>query len=226
MDFTTLQTLTRERVGASANDAALGTANTGRLANMVKQALRRIEVSYPGGWNWLRKSGSMNTVAAQETYTFASIATALSVPAVTKLVEVKLQAPQVGGTSRFPLKRFSRTDADIRYPFAQSMLPQVWWAEGLVMGLRPVPDGVYALTVTAIAGETDLTSGSDEPVMPEQYHDAIVEKAAELWFRSVHDIANAQVCNASAAEWIALMRQSQRPYTGAGRVAVEGDDWG
>lgn len=226
MNFTTLQQLTRERVGAAASDNAVGAANTGRLAGMVKQALRRLEVSSPNGWNWMRVTGNMPTVTSQEQYTFSAIAAALGVPTITKLVQVKIQAPQVGGSSRFPLKRFSRQDADTRYPFTNGMCPQVWWTEGLVMGLRPIPDAVYTLTISAIQGETNLTAGSDVPIMPEQYHDAIIEKAAELWFRSVHDISNAQLANASASEWISLMRQSQRPYIGAGRVTVEGDDWG
>lgn len=226
MNFTTLQQITRERVGASSNDAAVGVANTGRLANIIKQALRRIEVSYPAGWDWLRVQGTTATVANQERYTFASLATAISVPAITKIVEVKLQVPSTGASGVFPLKRYNRGAADGQYSFTQSMVPQVYWVEGLALGLRPVPDAAYPMYLVAVRAETDLTAGADVPVMPESFHDAIVEKAAELWFRSVHDIANAQVANASSQEWLTLMRQSQRPYTGAGRVTIESDDWG
>lgn len=221
--FAQLQTLTAERCGIASSDAAIGTANTGALASLVRAALRRLDTKPPSGWNWQRVTGNFPTVAGTEQYTFAALATALGVPTVRKIVEIRCGLPASGIQGQWPVKRVARQEADGLYPETAQQQPQVYWTEGLAVGLRPVPDGIYTIRATVIRGETELTAGTDLPIMPVEYHDAIVEQAAELWYRARHNLPDAQAAAGAVTEWVKTMTAGQRPYTGAGRVTVEGD---
>lgn len=227
--FNQLQLLTAERCGLLLSDGAVGAADTGALAKLVKAAIRTIEVAKPGGWGWLRFTGTTALVAATEAYTFTALAASLAAPAGTtirKIHEVTLTSPTSGSAGRFAMKRVSRFEADTMYPYISSMVPQVWWAEGQNLGFRPVPDQAYSVRVTVILGERELAIANDVPLMPIAYQDAIVEKASELWFRRMHNLADAQAANGAYVQWIRDMKAAEREYTGSGRVRVESDDWG
>lgn len=217
MTYGTLIAQTGARVGISTGDGTYG-----ELTALVVAAVQKLDTLKPSGWNWQRVTGNITTVAGTETYAFSAIATALSVPTIRKIIEVRTAVPATGSTSQWALKRVSRTEADARYPMTASAISQVWWAEGLTLGLRPVPNDAYTLRISAVRGE--ITTGS--PNMPVEFQDAIVEQAAELYFRARHNIAEAQAASAAVAEWRKIMLAADRPYTGAGRVTVESDDWG
>lgn len=224
MNFAVLQGRVAERCGLSSTDASIGSASTGALANLINAALRTIETDYPQGWDWLRTHGFVNTISGTETYNFATISTALLMPDISKIVSVSIKSPQ--GQGHIPLERVSRLEAQQLYPSATSGSPAVVWVEGRVLGLRPSPDGVYQLLTTAIRTEADLVDGSSIPVMPSSYHDAIVEKAAELHYRRVHDLPNAAAASGAYKDWRIRMLSHQRPYVGPGAVRARSGSWG
>ena len=224
MNFTTLQARVAERCGLTSTDASIGSANTGAVANLVNAALRTIEVDYPQGWDWLRTHGFVNTVSGTETYTFATISTALLMTDISKIVSVSIKSPS--GQGHIPLERISRAEAQQLYPATTSSGPAVCWIEGRTLGLRPAPDGVYQLLVTAIKTEVDLVDGANTPAMPSSYHDAIVEKAAELHYRRVHDLPNAAAAAGAYKDWRMRMLSHQRPYVGPGAVRARSGSWG
>lgn len=219
MNFTELQAETAIRVGVATNDQAIGT-----LASLVKAALRRIDTVPPDGWNWQRVTATIPLIAGTEEYAFSSIASTALMETCRKIVEVKIAVPATGGGAFYPLKRVSRSEADNLYPDTASQVVQCFYTEGLSIGFRPVPDAAYSTRITFIRGEKEL-SGTITPWMPVEYHDAIVEKAAELFFRGRHNLPDAQVAASAYGEILKQMQAGQRPHTGAGRVHVEDLRW-
>lgn len=197
------------------------------FANLVNAGLRAVELAHPNGWSWMRATGDMTLIAGQEQYTFAAIQSALSLPTLpAKIHEVRLTVPLSPAVQRQPLKRVSRTEADTQYPITATQCPQVWWVEGQALGFRPVPDLAYSVRVTVVQSEKKLVGDTDAPILPARFHDVPLEKAAELWFRRVRNAGDAQVAAAAFNAGLTMLRQSNREFTGAGRVHVENDDWG
>lgn len=222
MLFAEMQQQAADRCGVTSVDASYG-----KFLDFVNAGLRAVETADPNGWPWMRATGQMNLVAGQEQYTFAEIKTALSLPTLpAKISEVRLAVPLSPQSQFQPMKRLGRIDADTLYPFTLSQVPQVWWVEGQALGFRPVPDQAYTVRITLVQTEKKLVGNTDEPILPARFHDVPLEKACELWFRRVHNAADAQVAGAAFNAGLTMLRQSKREYTGPGRVRVESDEWG
>jgi hypothetical protein len=99
---------------------------------------------------------------------------------------------------------------------------------GSSLVIRPVPLGSVSGALTHIfrAAEPRLVTGSDVPLMPHQFHDAIADKAANLGYMRQGDLPEAKGFQELTEEWITAMianadRFADSPGGGA-RTEVEG----
>lgn len=218
MDRATLRTAVRDRLLMSTTDAA---GTDPQINSLINEALHLIETENPAGWDWLRVPFNFATVANTERYTFAAIAAGSTIPisgGIHAFVSVERTVP--GSTSGpMPMTRLPRRQAQELYPFTLAQPPEVWYAEGLQLGLKPVPDSVYTISGIAIAAESDLAADGTSPIMPAMFHGAIVEKAAALLARRDQNPGKAAECEKMYADWVGRMRR-YRPYVGPGRVSA------
>lgn len=224
MNFTQLQSAVADACALVSGDAMIGTADTGRLAQLVNAGIHYYETANPNGWDWLlRNDVAFNTVALQESYTYAQVAAGMSgspSPVVAKIDELKLG---ITGASYGPwvMTRVSKQEADLEYPSQSGQRPEVYWVQGLRVGFRPLPDAVYPITGTIIVTEPDLAAGADVPILPTMFHQMIVEAAAYLFFRREQNAAMAQVALSAYKDWHSRALSYSKPYRGPGRVRAD-----
>jgi hypothetical protein len=90
--------------------------------------------------------------------------------------------------------------------------------------LRPVPNGNLSPVHYYRASETVLSGNGDVPLMPAQYHEAIVEAATAVALERRGATAEAAERRKYAMEWIENMRQRADRYsesTGGGAQPAE-----
>lgn len=218
MNLGTLRPAVRERLLMTATDAAGGDAT---VNGYINEALHVIETENPGGWDWLRVPFNFSTVAGTERYTLAAIAAGSAV-AIAGGIHAIVSAERLipGSTSGpFPMIRQPRRQAQELYPFTLTQPPEVYYVEGLALGLKPIPDAVYTISGIALAIEPDLVADGNTPILPAMFHAAIIEKAAALLARRTQNAGKAAECESFYKEWVGRMRR-YRPYTGPGRVSA------
>lgn len=187
MNLTALMEATRTRLGLPASDSFF---TDQVITDLVNASLEYITGRHD--WYWLEASESLNTVASTE-----SVATATNSQRTIALYDntgVQLEYRPFHELVRFP--------AD-----AESNTLRFFGLRGSNIVLRPVPAGtvVGALTHVYRSAETRLLTGTDTPLMPQQFHDAIADRAAYLGHLRQGDNAAAKAFQESCEEWIQLM---------------------
>lgn len=222
MNFTELQSAVQDACALVADDEMIGTANTGALARLVNAGLHYYETANPNGWDWLiRNDVAFNTVASQERYTFTAVAAGMSgSPTVAKIKEIKLGIT-AATYGPWVMTRVPKEEADMHYPSTSPQRPEVYWVEGITLGLRPLPDAVYPITGAVIIEEPDLSAGADEPILPARFHEMIVEAATYLFFRREQNSEKAAVALAAYKDWHSRALGHSKPYRGPGRVRAD-----
>lgn len=218
MDRATLRTAVRDRLLMSATDAA---GTDPQINSLVNEALHWIETENPNGWDWLRVPYNFSTVAGTERYTLAAIAAGSTVAiagGIHSVVSAERTVPS-STSGPVPMMRLPRRNAQEVYPFTVTQPPEVWYVEGLTLGLKPIPDGVYTISGIAVAIESDLAADGTSPLLPLMFHSAIVEKAASLLARRTQNAGKAAECEREYQTWVGRMRR-YRPYAGPGRVSA------
>ena len=187
MNLTGLIEATRTRLGIPASDSYF---TDQVVTDLVNAGLEYITGRHD--WYWLEASESLSTTAASE-----SVATTTSSQRTIALFDstgVQLEFRPYHDLVRFP--------AD-----AQSNTLRFFGLRGSTLILRPVPLGtvVNALTHIYRSAEPRLLSGSDTPLMPQQFHDAIADRAAYLGHLRQGDNAAAKLYQETCEEWVQLM---------------------
>lgn len=187
MNLTGLMEATRTRLGVPASDSFF---TDQVVTDLVNAGLEYITGRHD--WFWLENSESLNTVAGTETV--ATSALSQRTIALYDQTGVQLEYRPYHELVRFP--------AD-----AESNTLRFFGLRGSTIVLRPVPLGSVsgALTHVYRSAETRLTTGSDTPLMPQQFHDAIADRATYLGHLRQNDNASAKLFQESCEEWIQLM---------------------
>lgn len=187
MNLTSLIEATRTRLGVPASDAFFTDAS---ITDLVNAAMEYISAQHD--WYWLEQSESLSTVAGVETV--ATAATSQRTIALYDTTGIQLEWKPFHDLVRFPANATSNTLRFFGY-------------RGSTLVLRPVPLATTAGALTHIYRGTEprLLSGTDTPLMPSQFHDAIADKAANLGHLRQGDNNAAKIFQELCAEWINVM---------------------
>lgn len=209
MNLGELIEMTRERCGLLAQDQSATDATMTRLVN---SALHWVERRNPKGWQWLRVGGTWTAPASPPDS--VALTSVFGTSTVWKVTEVRLVTP--GGYSP-SLPRLART-ALLEDWSNTPGTPEAWAVDGGRLWLRPIPLAGSVVRSYGVGTEADLASLGDEPLMPEVHHDAIVERAASLLFRRIHDTTESTIAAANADQLVREMLAYDVPYTGPGQI--------
>lgn len=179
MDLEALRGALRTRLGVPDTDALFTDAVCTELVNA---ALHAIEVRHD--WAWLEGVETIATANADDSY----------VPHASWMRTVSLTI-----SGRLPLERKSIAELDQLLGTTGDPRYYGIFAEQIVV--RPVPTGVLSLTHRYIKAEPDLSGDADEPLMPESFHQSIVELAAHYAFRRSNQAADAGAALAAYQQW-------------------------
>lgn len=211
MNFSQLQTRVLARLNMSTDDPQASLAD-----EYVNEALHIIEASAPNGWPWMRRTITVTTTASTQSYSFSTIG-ALESPdvGIAKVLGVKV----LNNGIYMPLRLMSPDEAAQLFPTTTTGVPEAWFAEGQTLYLYPSPNAAFTLPVRVVITETDL-EGSSSPVLPVQFHTAIVEAASMLFYETLADWDKAGRAQAQVDVWIKKMQAYGREYMGAPQVRV------
>lgn len=189
MTLAQLRDAIRVRLGVATNDSFYGTATLNDLANEALQA-----ISTEMDWPWLTDSTTFATVGGTATY-------ALPATSVSTLQLI------IDGYAPMNL----RSIQEIRtWPVVDRGVPSEYTIHDEQIVLRLVPDGIYTVIHDFVRFEPALTQDSDEPLMPEQYHFAIVHMAAALAFERSGDVRRHESALQGYSRWLIRMRDNAR----------------
>jgi len=81
-------------------------------------------------------------------------------------------------TNKRPLFPIERRQIDLWDPTLEYVsLPCYWYLDGTAVKVWPLPPATVSLSVRYIKRPADLVANGDEPLVPEAYHDLIVDGA-------------------------------------------------
>ena len=191
MDVDGFETAIRTRMGLNANDPVFTDAV---LLVLINAALQR--VTSEEDWDWNEKSETIATAASDQDEAVAA------------------DYMRTLGLYEADGKPLERVDFDMiqNLTTAESANVRYFCVSGTQIFLRPVPNGIFNLTHRYIATEPALASGSDTPVIPTQYHDAVADYATYLAYKRVGNPNEAGVFLEEYARWIALMQRRGHRY--------------
>lgn len=166
-----LVTAVRTRGSFTTDDGILTDAI---IQALVNEALRAISIERD--WDWQETSETISTVAGTDAYT----------PAATWGKTIGLK--HTDEPYRF-MRQVGLEESDaFLYANSGRGRPSVYTVYGGQLLIRPIPDAVYLLKHYFMKYETDLGSDGTSPLMPVQFHDAIVHLATSLaWARKGND---------------------------------------
>lgn len=206
MNLTALIAGVQERLGVPSTDSMF---TSGVCTNLINSALHMNEMD--ADWPWLETSETIAPVNGQENYT----------PNANWLRTLELQWGDYPPLTKVDIR-------DLRAIGSPAGRPQFYAVYGDQLRVRPVPTGTTpTMTHLYIRTQPDLSSGSDSPLMPANFHYAIVELAAYLGFRRIHQLPEAGGAQAAYQEWLKRMlarveRVSPSPGGGAAPAATPG----
>jgi hypothetical protein len=203
MDLTTMRTSVRYRLGVPSTDSFYTDAI---LTETINEALRWYTVQWD--WPWLEKSETLTTVNGT-----ATVSPAADYSATIAIVDSTGVALE-----RKPIEELLRmgtgTAAIVRYYSVVSG----------TLHFRPVPNANLSPVHYYRASETVLSGNSDVPLMPSQYHEAIVEYATAIALERRGATAEAAARREFANTWVENMRARADRYsesTGGGAQPQE-----
>lgn len=201
MTLTELIASVRAKSGYPSTDAQITDA---AITDFLNDALNAI--STERDWPWLETSATLTTVADTAAYSPPSGWVR------TRALQVPGSAPMDGAASRFEL--------DSLYPSTSTGQPQSWVVSGDQIRLYPIPDGVYSITHIYFRQETQLSSPTDEPLMPAWAHAAIVHWATSLCHSRTRNQELADESMKRARDWLTRLADNARRSNGPYRVRV------
>lgn len=181
----------RLRLGVSTTDA---TINPSYLNSVVDQA--NAFIASEGDWPWRQVSTTFSTVAGTDAYTPPTD---------------WLRTKSIKILDQTPMRLLTIIDLDERWwSSTQRGLPREYAVEAEQIIIRPIPDAVYSVTHRYIKVEPELTADTTSPLMPAQFHGAIVELAAYYAFRRLGNLQAAEAAKAAYKDWQGRMTQEHR----------------
>ncbi len=208
MNRGTLVTAVRTQGGWTTDDGVLTDAV---VQSFVYEALQAIAIERD--WDWQETTETIATVAGTDAYT----------PGATYGKTLGLRITSEYGPH---LRYVSLEEADgyLRNADARGE-PQVYTTYGGQLLLRPIPDAVYSLKHYFQRVEPALSSDSSEPLMPAQYHPAIVHLATSLAWDRVGDEMRASAERGLYKAWSDRMVDDRRRTTRPKKVRPRDGHW-
>lgn len=199
MNLAQLSDSVRVRLGTPAGDTFF---TDPVLADLVNEAL--LAISTETDWPWLQTSSTIPTVNGTAAYTLAAGVR-------------NTRALTIDGYD--PLEW--RTLAEIRsIPTTVTGQPTMYTVTQEQILVRPVPAGVYTLVHDYSTVEPVLSGPTSTPVMPSEFHYAIVALACHLAHLRGGDVNRAGAAMADYQGWLKRMVSQRRRSSGPIRVRV------
>lgn len=206
MDLATARDAIYMRTGYASSDGQLTPV---QLQNILRSALNYLAAEHD--WDWLQASETLTTVASTAYVT----PLAGSGSGVTWTRTMNVTGPDNNDITQIPWQ-----DYRTRRSITNSTYPDAFSVRNGRIYLWPVPSSVYSLTHDFIRGEAALTSDQDSPLLPDQFCDAWIEKATEMAFRRVNDTQKAEEAAQKYRDWMRVLTDNRRRWSGPRRVFI------
>lgn len=179
----------RQEVGASGTGPSTTLNQVGeykRLVTWVQDAWREIQQEFPSwAWNWLRGTFTLNTVAGTAGYTTTNAGISANF-AQWKPETFRIRLTSAGYGSETKLIYVPYQDFRDIYelgPRIQGRPLHVTVKPDLTLALGPIPNDIYTIEGDYVTVPQELTADADIPLMPSQFHMAIVYLAMMYYAR-------------------------------------------
>lgn len=200
LNYTTMITAVRTRIGNPSTD---GFFTDAQIGDMVNEALQITNAE--ADWPWLQASTTFNTAIGTATYDPTS-ATGW----------VKTRGLCIDGQDAMA----ERSLIELReWGVVPTGTPAFWALENELINLRPVPNAVFTVIHDYIKIEPELSSTA-EPLMPASYRWSIVEYACYLAQLRQGNEQGAGAAKAAWQDWLGKMADHRRRTTGGRRIRV------
>lgn len=199
MNLAQLRDSVRTRIGVPAGDTFY-TDQT--LTDLLNEALSAI--STEADWPWLQLSTTFSTVAGTGTYTPPADWTETRSLCIDGY-------DSIDPRSLAEIREYLTTDSDV---------PRVYCISGDTILLRPIPNSVQVVTHDYVKNEALLVTDTDAPLMPSQFHYAIVAFACHLAYLRSGDVQRATAALSDYGSWKQRMLRQRRRTAGPIRVRV------
>lgn len=172
------------------------------LDDLVNEALAKITVAADWPWLW-------------DTYEFSATADVGDevLPAgLRRIDKVTIDGYEAYLTSHTEIDAWDNTYSTSRRGY--SVLGDRFY-------FRPTQSAGVTVTIRYLAGEDRLEDDTDEPYLPEQYHDALIDFAAGLALERAGNLARARLLTDRFDQWVRDMRRTALSMSGrSGRIRV------
>lgn len=177
-----LRSTLRKRATIAENDTS---ATYQVLDDFINVALQQVSVEHD--WPWLLTSEAISTTSGDSTY-----------PLDDRYVATDTIVDLTTGES---LRHRDRKTL-LLTPTATTGRPTVYSIYAGQINVRPVPNGVYALTHLFYQQEAILIGDTAEPLVPRGYDEGVIEYAAFLALRFMREEQRAVFARKAYDEWL------------------------
>jgi len=200
----------RRRAGVATGDQLITPA---LIDDVVNQALQQIDGE--AMWPWLETSATLTLVAGTTSYALP-----------TDFRKAKGTIVLIGATSgRTELVEVSAISAFVADP-TMTGRPSGYAIDGDSVVFTPTPDAAYTARLGYYRTTLELVDDADTPLLPDQWHGAVVAIAVGLLVTPEKGSRSAkEVADIEAANWIRRMRSSLRRSTGTIIPRVRPGGW-
>jgi len=209
MNRAQLRSRTYEITGLQATDPLATMAIVNRH---VDAALRHVAADYD--WPWLVVEVPIPLVVNQGDYD----------PGANWIKTIDFGLTQ--GAELGPFTYISALALDEMYPggATQHGSPRHYTIVNNKLRVRPIPDGAMTAMHRYKTGEPPLVDDTDEPLMPAEYHDQLVELVAGMALAATRD-PRGQDFWARYIAWSKRLRDEHTRKSGAQRIRVRPGGW-
>jgi len=199
MNLAQLNDAVRTRIGVPAGDAFY---TDQVLTDLVNESLQVISTEYD--WPWLDASTTFDLVNGTATYTPPADWMRTRSLCIDGFDAMEYR-------SLIELREWPTTIVDV---------PRYYHINVEQITLRPVPGAVWTVTHDYVKVEPTLVDSTDTPLMPSQFHYAIVAYAVHLAYLRSGDVQRATAAVADYQGWLRRMSDARRRQTSPLRVRV------
>lgn len=193
-----LRTRLLHRISGSAND--LGLTST-QLVEFVNAAIKHVQMV--ADWPWMIGLQTFNTVAGQRNY-----------PVPTDWLRTHtLTAMDVGDPIHL------RTVGEIDEVIFQGR-PRIYVIDQEQIYIAPIPDGAYPLQHRYYSTEALLVADGDQPKIPVQFDEGVIEYAAVLGLRYLRQEDRSKMAQLGFDNWVKVTQDNARRTRETLRVRV------
>lgn len=199
MNLEQLRDASRRRLGVPSADAFFTDPILDDLVNESLQVLSMEE-----DWPWLQVATTFATVSGTRGYT----------------PPAGWNRTKALGIDGYDALQWRSLQEIREVPTATTGVPQYYTVFAEQVLLAPIPNGVYTILHDYVKIEPDLTLATDTPLIPTQFHHAVVAYVAHLAHLRAGDAQMASAALADYQGWLSRMRNHRRRSSAPLRVRV------